>query len=175
MSLTASGSTVYEQIELLSKGPVKSRRSKSFSRSELSTTLSSRTGSPHQDLLSGKESIFIPRSRLSSEVSSTTPSMPGVTTTPSRPSLEKARSIKLFKSSLESESQNGSISHKKSESFISEKTLDDGQKSLTEVGNYGRLSKIVRWLTMCTIGEHASTGIRRPDAIFVDDEGVADS
>ncbi|KAF9450949.1 hypothetical protein P691DRAFT_757736 [Macrolepiota fuliginosa MF-IS2] len=124
---------VYEQIEALSKSPVKSRRSKSFSRSELSTTLSSRTGSPHQDLLSGKESISVPHSRLSSEVSSSTsPNMPGITTTTSRPSLEKARSMKLFKNSLDSESQGGYSQHKKSESFISEKTLDDSQRSITE-------------------------------------------
>lgn len=61
--------------------------------------------------------------------------MPGVTTTTSRTSLEKARSIKLFKNSLENDSQNGH-GHKKSESLMSERVLqDDGQRSLAEVGN----------------------------------------
>ncbi|KXN89456.1 hypothetical protein AN958_05618 [Leucoagaricus sp. SymC.cos] len=121
---------VYEQIELLSKGPVKSHRSKSFTRSELNTTLTSRTGSPHQDLSSSKDSISTPRSRLSSEASSSTtiPNMPGVTSASSRTSLDKARSLKLFKNSLDSDGQNGS-GHKKSESVISEKTQDDGQRT----------------------------------------------
>ncbi|KAJ3561732.1 hypothetical protein NP233_g10012 [Leucocoprinus birnbaumii] len=121
---------VYEQIELLSKSPVKSRRSKSFTRSELSTTLTSRTGSPHQELSSGKDSISIPRSRLSSEVSSSTtvPNMPGIAAPAPRPSLDKARSLKLFKNSLDNESQNG-LAHRKSDSVISEK--DDGQRSMT--------------------------------------------
>jgi hypothetical protein len=58
--------------------------------------------------------------------------MPGIATPASRTSMEKARSLKLFKYSLDTDSQNG---HKKSESFISEK--DDGQRSmtLTEVSN----------------------------------------
>ncbi|KAF5364267.1 hypothetical protein D9756_000282 [Leucocoprinus leucothites] len=122
---------VYEQIELLSKSPVKSRRSKSFTRSELSTTLASRTGSPHQDLSSGKDSISVPRSRLSSEVSSSTtiPNMPGITTPASRTSFEKARSLKLFKNSLESDNQNNGLAHRKSDSMMSEK--DDGQRSMT--------------------------------------------
>lgn len=132
LPLTASGFVVYEQIELLSKGPMKSRRSKSFSRSELSTTLSSRTGSPHQDLLSGKDSISVQRSRLSSEAPlSTFANMPGITTTTSRSSAERARSLKMYKNSMEGESLNG---HRMTESFISEK-LDDGQRSGTEVGS----------------------------------------
>lgn len=130
LRLTASGFEVYERIELLSKGPMKSRRSKSFSRSELSTTLSSRTGSPHQDLLSGKDSISVQRSRPSSEAPpSTFASMPGLTTTTSRSSAEKTRSLKMYKSSTEADSING---HRVTESFISEK-LDDGQQSGTEV------------------------------------------
>jgi hypothetical protein len=50
--------------------------------------------------------------------------------------MEKARSLKMFKNSLDGDGQNG---HKKSESLISEKMQDDGQRSLTltEVSNRG--------------------------------------
>jgi len=130
---------VYEQIEILSRDLAKSRRSRSFTRSELSntlTTLTSRTGSVHQDSSLGKDAISFPRLCLSSEVSSssTVPIMPGTTTPVSRISIEKAQSFKLLNNSPDNDNQN-EVVHKKSGSLMSEK--DDGQRSLafTEVGN----------------------------------------
>jgi len=137
--ITSISKQVYEQIELLSRDLAKSRRSRSFTRSELSNTLAtltSRTGSVHQDLSLGKDAISFPRLCLPSEVSSSTtvPTMPGTTTPVSRISVEKARSLRLLNDSLDSDNQDELV-HKKSESVMSEK--DDGQRSLalTEVGN----------------------------------------
>ncbi|KAA1466745.1 hypothetical protein DENSPDRAFT_831626 [Dentipellis sp. KUC8613] len=81
---------VYEHIEFLTKRPT-SRRSKSISRNDRRDT-----PSPLPDVVSLKESAGAPstRSRISSESS-----LPNAVliSTASRPSLEKARAIKLFK------------------------------------------------------------------------------
>ncbi|XP_006456735.1 hypothetical protein AGABI2DRAFT_122626 [Agaricus bisporus var. bisporus H97] len=115
---------VYERIELLSKIPSKSRRSKSFTHSDAGNTLNSRTNSPHRDSLPKKESMSMPR--LSSEVSPSVPHMAVVMAAGSRTSLDKSRSTN-FKKSLESESLGGAIGHKKSESFFT-----DEERSLAE-------------------------------------------
>ncbi|TFK43844.1 hypothetical protein BDQ12DRAFT_643549 [Crucibulum laeve] len=123
---------VYEQIEVLSTAP-KSRRSKSFSRSDRNST--SRTASPHQDLsLVGSTSNT--RSRISSEGST----IPPPSNPSSRSSFDKTRAIKMFmvnnKASLdrEGDSQSG---HKRSDSAVSENTkhqaaFDDGERSFQE-------------------------------------------
>lgn len=127
-SQVSSGLLVYERIELLSKIPIKTRRSKSFTRSDASNTLNSRTSSPLESLPT-KESFTI--SRSSSELTSTLPHTAVVMAASSRTSLDRSRSVK-FKNSLESESMIGPHGHKKSESFFNEKMMDDEQ-SLAEV------------------------------------------
>ncbi|KAF8914298.1 hypothetical protein CPB84DRAFT_1721254 [Gymnopilus junonius] len=103
---------VYEQIELMVKTP-KTRRSKSFSRSDRQST--SRTSSPQNDITLVNSTG--PRSRQSSEGYTANPAPPS--TAGSRTSFEKARAIRMFANGRggEGETQNG---HKKSESIKSE-------------------------------------------------------
>ncbi|KAG6885475.1 hypothetical protein C0993_001340 [Termitomyces sp. T159_Od127] len=98
--------SVYEQIEQLSKAP-KVRRSKSLTRNEKS----SRTSSPQQDMSSTKESS-VDTSVIVANASSGNPG--------SKPSIEKTRTMKVFRvnsrSSIDGDVPNG---HKRSNSFAS--------------------------------------------------------
>ncbi|KAF8204678.1 hypothetical protein BJ912DRAFT_5135 [Pholiota molesta] len=113
---------VYEQIELMSKTP-KSRRSRSFSRTDRQSSIS-RTSSPQQEPTL-VHSSSISRSRQSSEGQLTvqmTSSSPA-----SRSSFEKSRAIRMFANSKGSDADTQS-SHKRSASLRSDNSralLDD--------------------------------------------------
>lgn len=110
---------VYEQIEQLCKGP-KSQRRKSFSRND-----------KHLDMSSTYQDVPIPkdgtptRSRFSSEsgMSTTLGSTPASIQV-TRSSFEKGRAMKMFmansRSSIDRDWDSHQISHKKSDSFLSE-------------------------------------------------------
>ncbi|PPR02640.1 hypothetical protein CVT24_002123 [Panaeolus cyanescens] len=101
---------VYEQIESMSTSP-KTRRSKSFSRSDMNSI--SRTSSPQNELTLVNTSGS--RSRQSSEGALP----PAPSANGSRPSFEKAKAMRIFANKHTGEAD-GQSNHKKSESIKSE-------------------------------------------------------
>lgn len=105
---------VYEQIELMSKTP-KSRRSRSFSRTDRQSSIS-RTSSPQQEPTlvnssSGSRSRQSSEGQLTVQMTSSSPA--------SRASFEKSRAIRMFSNSKGPDADMQS-SHKRSASLRSE-------------------------------------------------------
>lgn len=137
---------MYEQIEQLCKGP-KSQRRKSFSRND-----------KHLDMSSTYQDVPIPkdgtptRSRFSSEsgMSTTLGSTPASIQV-TRSSFEKGRAMKMFmansRSSIDRDWDSHQISHKKSDSFLSENSrqtsvLEPTTVEVCYINHFGEWSRL---------------------------------